>query len=234
MGLDSLKQRDASAIAPQPRVAAGLSVEGDPVRITTIVTVVALSVGVLACDRAQTPLSPTSGSGLQPSQTAVAAPTYFFAKVPAQIATYNISPGVNVEAFRFTLDTTGSKGDALAEVAFMIFGSVQAGNLSNFRLVYYPKGVTKPGTIIASNDGSTFIPGSQPANFLRLRPQGFVLPQNFKGVFALVVDVNAGLSPYFFWTRFQTANAVMDGVEQLLVNPIEQELPLQGDTFNVN
>ncbi len=196
---------------------------------------VAVAGAVGGCQRASTPLSPTDGDAVTTAQTAVKAATYVFAKIPPQILDHTIAPGRDVQAFVFSLDTTATKGDALAELAFMVSGSVQAGNLSNFRLVYYPQGVTRPGTVIAVNDGSAWVPGSTPATFLRLRPAAFVLPQNVKGaVFALVLDVNAGAAPYFFWTRLQTASAVINGVEQLLVNPMEQELPLQGDTFHVN
>ena len=202
--------------------------------ISRVLAFVAVTCVVGGCERAPTPLSPTDGNAVTPALSAVKAATYVFAKIPPQVLDHTINSGRDVQAFVFSLNTTATKGDALAEVAFMISGSVQAGNLSNFRLVYYPQGLTKPGTVIAANDGSTWAPGPTPADFLRLRPAAFVLPQNFKGVFALVLDVNAGAAPYFFWTRLQTANAVINGVEQLLVNPMEQELPLQGDTFHVN
>lgn len=202
--------------------------------VSRVLAFVAVTCVVGGCDQASTPLSPTAGNGLTSAQTAVKGATYFFAKIPTAVGQQTIAPSPDVQAFVFSLDTTGTKGDALAELAFMINGSVQAGNLSNFRLVYYPQGLTKPGTVIAFNDGSTWAPGSTPADFLRLRPNAFVLSQKFRGVFALVLDVNAGAGPYMFWARLQTANAVINGVEQLLVNPMEQELPLQGDTFWVN
>ena len=204
--------------------------------VSRVLAFVALACILVGCERPSTPISPTAGNGLTPDQTAVKAKaaTYFFAKIPTQVLDQTITPTLDVQAFVFSLNTTGTKGDALAELAFMINGSVQAGNLSNFRLVYYPRGLTSPGTVIASNDGSAWTPGSTPADFLRLRPAGFVLPMNFRGVFALVVDVNPAGGPYMFWARLQTANAVINGVEQLLVNPMEQELPLQGDTFQVN
>lgn len=203
-------------------------------RFITTLAVVALSLGTLACERASTPLSPTNSGSATQAQTAVKATAYLFTKIPPQITDLTIAPGADVQAFAFSLDATATKGQALSELAFMINGSVQAGNLSNFRLVYYPQGLTKPGTIIATNDGATWAPGSTPADFLRLRPQSFILQQNFKGVFALIVDVNAGASPYFFWTRLQTANAIVDGVEQELGNPITCDLPIQGDTIHVN
>ena len=202
--------------------------------ITRVFAFVAIVSVVAGCERATSPVSPAESLTARPEQSAVKATSYVFAKLPAQILDNTISPGPDVQAFVFSLDTSGTKGQALAELAFMISGSVQAGNLSNFRLVYYPRGLTKAGTIIAANDGSTWLPGSTPADFLRMRPDAFVLAQNFTGVFALLVDVNPGATPYFFWTRLQTANAVINGVEQLLVNPIEQVLPLQGDTFHVN
>jgi hypothetical protein len=204
-------------------------------RLIAVLSVVALIGLVAGCNRASTPLSPTASAAVTAAQTQAKTTSYVFAKIPPQILDRTITaPAVDVQAFVFSLDTMGTKGDALAEVAFMINGSLVAGNLSNFRLVYYPQGLTKAGTIIASNDGSTWAPGPTPADFLRLRPAAFALPQNFRGVFALLVDVNPGAAPYFFWTRIQTANAVINGVEQLLVNPIEQVLPLQGDTIHVN
>lgn len=204
-------------------------------RLTCVVTFIAIACLATACERASTPLSPSTSIAVTPAATSIKGTSYVFAKIPAQPGNFTIAPGTNVQAFVFSLDTTGTKGQALAELAFMISGSVQAGNLSNFRIVYYPQGLTKPGTVIAFNDGATWKPGSTPADFLRMRPNpAFALPQNFRGVFALVVDVNAAASPYFFWARLQTANAIIGGVEQLLVNPIEQVLPLQGDTFFVN
>jgi hypothetical protein len=137
-----------------------------------------------------------------------------------------------VQIYAFHLDTDKSKPAELTSLSFMISGSVQAGNLSNFRLVFYPNGFGKPGTVVATNDGTGWAPGPFPSNFMTLRLTGFTLGQNFKGDFGVLADVSG--SSYFLWSQMQTATVTINGVEQPLLNPETCDLPLLGDTFFIS
>ena len=111
-------------------------------------------------------------------------------------------------------------------------GALPAGYLTNFRLLYYPKGLGGGSTVVASNDASTWTPGHTPDTFLpiNLTPV-FAFKQNFTGVFALVADVNGG--PARFQPNLQVASVDVGGVQQPLLNPTTCDLPLAGDGFIV-
>ncbi len=166
------------------------------------------------------------------STTAATKPTLFtFTKIPAQRSELTIAAGPDVQMFAFDLTTDKTKSIELSSLSFMISGSLQAGSLSNFRLVYYPGGLAKPGVVVATNDGAGWTPGPSPENFLTLRLSSFVLSQNFKGQFAVLADVTG--SSYFFWSQLQTATISVNGIEEPLLNPETCDLPLGGDTFHV-
>ena len=203
--------------------------------VVSILAVTAIAAVSLACDRA----IPTAPGGdmiaagvASGSATAVKTATLFtFTKVPTPVSNVSIAAGPDVQIYAFHLDTDKTKGIELTTLSFMISGSLQAGNLSNFRLVFYPNGFAKPGTVVATNDGTGWTPGPFPSNFLRLTMAGFALPQNFRGDFGVLADVSG--SGYFFWEQMQTATVTVNGVEQPLENPTTCDLPLLGDTFHV-
>jgi hypothetical protein len=203
--------------------------------VSSIVVVAALAAMALGCGK-PSPAAPDSTDAIAAgfaggSATAGKATLFTFTKVPAPVSNVSIAAGSDVQIYAFHLDTDKTKGIELTSLSFMISGSLQAGNLSNFRLVFYPNGFGKAGTVVATNDGSAWTPGPFPSNFMTLRMSGFVLPRNFRGDFGVLADVSG--SSYFFWEQMQTATITVNGVEQPLENPTTCDLPLLGDTFHV-
>ena len=204
--------------------------------VSSTLVVAAIAAACLACERS-TPTAPGATDAITAGLTgasgaAAKAPTLFtFTKVPTAVSNVSIAAGPDVQIYAFHLDTDRTKGIALTSLAFMISGSLQAGSLSNFRLVFYPNGFGKPGTVVAVNDGAGWTPGPLPSNFLTLTMTGFSLPQNFRGDFGVLADVTG--SSFFFWEQMQTATITVNGVEQPLENPTTCDLPLLGDTFHV-
>jgi hypothetical protein len=198
--------------------------------VCTILTLVAITA---ACQKT----SPTAPGAVTDSIAAsvagasAAAATkgtlFTFTKIPAPVSNLIIGPGTDVPIYTFDLTTNKTRSIELSSLSFMISGSLQAGHLSNFRLVFYPGGLAKPGVVVATNDAG-WAPGP---SFMTLRLSGFTLGQNFKGQFAVLADVSG--SSYFFWSQMQTATITINGVEQLLQNPETCDLPLLGDTFHV-
>ena len=201
--------------------------------VSSILAVAAIAAASVACERA-TPTAPdalAAGAASGSATSAKAATLFTFSKVPTPVSNVSIPAGPDVQIYAFHLDTDRTKGIALTSLSFMISGSLQAGNLSNFRLMFYPNGFGKPGTVVAMNDGAGWTPGPFPANFMTLTMTGFTLPQNFRGDFGVLADVSG--SSYFFWEQMQTATITVNGVEQPLENPTTCDLPLLGDTFHV-
>jgi hypothetical protein len=202
--------------------------------VSTKLIVAAFAAVTIGCQKAS-PAAPgpvdAAAAGVAGAAATVAKATLFtFTKVPAPVGEISIAPGPDVQIYAFHLDTDRTKDTELTSLSFMISGSLQAGSLSNFRLVFYPNGFGKAGIVVATNDGSAWTPG--PSNFMTLRLAGFVLPQNFRGDFGVLADVSG--SSYFFWEQMQTATITVNGVEQPLENPTTCDLPLLGDTFRVN
>jgi hypothetical protein len=189
--------------------------------------VVAGSLLALACGQ-----SPSVDAGATSANVKATAP-WTFTKTPAGFANHSIAaPAPALAALAFHMESRGSKDSAVTQMAFMITGTVQVGDLANFQLVYFPDGTRKPGVVVGSNDGSTWAPGATSS----IVPVDLVTPlalsQNFKGDFALQVDVN-GLSKFFFSPELSTVTIDAAGVPQLLVGGT-CDLPLPGDQFNVN
>ena len=204
--------------------------------VSSIVVVAAIAAVSLACET----IAPTAPGAAETITTGVAggsavavktATLFTFTKVPTPVSDVSIAAGPDVQIYAFHLDTDRTKGVALTSLSFMISGSLQAGVLSNFRLVFYQNGFGKPGTVVATNDGAGWTPGPFPSNFMTLTMTGFTLPQNFRGDFGVLADVSG--SSYFFWEQMQTATITVNGVEKPLENPTTCDLPLLGDTFHV-
>ena len=69
----------------------------------------------------------------------------------------------------FQIDGTRAKDIAVTQLQFMIFGGMldgsgplPSGYLTNFRLLYFPKGLDGASTEIGVNDGLTWTPGFTP------------------------------------------------------------------------
>jgi len=213
--------------------------------VMTILIGSALALGVAACDRSQSPVRPTMAAAAATTdgttQTAsLKSPFVSFTKIPSAFADQTITPGPDVRLMVFQIDGTHAKDIAVTQLQFMIFGGMldgsgplPSGYLTNFRLLYFPKGLDGASTEIGVNDGLTWTPGFTPDTFLRIDvTPAFALKNNFVGVFALVADVTG--APARFQPHLQVAMVTMGGVEQPLVNPGTCDLPLAGDGFVVN
>ncbi|HET7187431.1 MAG TPA: hypothetical protein VFI52_04725 [Gemmatimonadaceae bacterium] len=168
----------------------------------------------------------------------VPVPTSFtFTKVPATNATHAItSPVTNLETIVFSMVAARADGMVVKQFGFMISGSLQAGDVRNYQLVYYPKGLSKPGVVMGTNDGSTWVaPGGSPSSFIYIdlaSPITIPKGKSFTAYFALHADVT-GTGTFFFDPRVQTCLVNSGGVDQD-VAWFGGDLPLQGDVFNVN
>ncbi len=82
--------------------------------ITAVLSFVVITCMVVGCERASTPLSPNASAGVTAAQSEIKATTrYVFTKIPVQVLDHTITPGTDVQAFVFSLDTTQSKDQAL-------------------------------------------------------------------------------------------------------------------------
>jgi hypothetical protein len=196
-----------------------------------VTAVFALTTG--ACDRASSVLAPSGIAVPTDASLAVKPKTIFFNFTKLPTATpqeQRITQATGVNLLVFEVRSTETKTTALSRLSFMITGSLVSGNLTNFQLVYYPGGMSKPGVIVGTNDGSTWVPGSLPANFLAIDlTSPLTLDKRFAGEFVLRADVT-GSAPYMFNVRLQTANLIAGGIDQLLLEGT-CDLPMSGDTF---
>jgi hypothetical protein len=200
--------------------------------ITSVAAVIAGAFALGACEPATSPVAPPTSATLVKQVNPK--PFYSFTKSPVAYAEHNIAPSADVTAFLFSLETDGTKSVVVTQMAFQFFGTVHTGDITNFRIVYFADGLNKPGVVVGTNDGSTWLgPGGTAANFVTIVFSiPVVLSQNFKGFFALQLDVNA-TQPFFFQPQMQTMTISIGGVEQGL--PWSTcDLPLAGDTFRVS
>lgn len=182
----------------------------------------------LACGQ-----SPSADAVVASASVKVPPSPWTFTKSPAAFANYSIvAPSAAFSALSFQMASRGSKDSAVTQMAFMITGTVQVGDLANFQVVYFPDGTRKPGVVVGTNDGSSWTPGATTSIVAIDLATPIVLSQNFKGDFALQVDVN-GTAKFFFSPQLSTVTIDVAGVPQLLVGGT-CDLPLPGDQFNVN
>lgn len=177
------------------------------------------------------------GCGGPPSDTSdleagARAPLWTFTKIPnAYQARYVTAPAAGVDALPFEVQASGARDTAITRMAFMITGTLPIGSLSSFEVVYYPGGLAKPGTVLGTSSGASWAPGALSSIVEVVLATPITVGQNFRGQFALKVDVG-GTPPYFFDPQLQTVTIRAGGVEKYLVGST-CDLPLPGDTFYV-
>lgn len=192
--------------------------------------VVAISAAVLACGGTSSVDDPVAAMA---SGAKVKASPFTFTKIPATWAAHAVaSPVQGLDAMTFEMTASAAKGDILMAMAFMISGTLQAGDVANYQLLYFPDGLKKPGVVVGSNDGSTWAPGPTTSIVSIDLTAPITMGQNFKGDFILRLDVN-GAGSFFFSPQLQTAAVDVGGVLTLLTGAT-CDLPLPGDTFYVN
>ena len=202
-------------------------------RYTTVCVALAAALAANACDRTSAPdvtTAPTVVSAKIAKLT-----SFTFTKIPAAVATHAItSPAVGLETIVFQMDAAQADGFVVKQLAFMISGSLQAGAVGNYELLYYPDGLSKPPVSLGTNTGANWVaPGGAPSSFIAFDFTPITIKRkSFTAVFALRADVT-GTGSFFFYPRVQTC-LVDDGTGARDVAWFGGDLPLQGDTYNVN
>ena len=204
-------------------------------RATVLFAALAASLAAIACEQASLPEAPRAPTAV--GAKAAKTTSFTFTKVPATYATHAItSPATGLETIAFSMVATQAEGIVVKQLGFMISGSLQAGDVGNYQLVYYPDGLSKPGVVVGTNDGSTWVaPGGSPSSFIYIdlaTPITIPKGKSFTAYFALRADVT-GTGAFFFDPRVQTC-LVNDGTGDTDVGALGGDLPLQGDTYHVN
>ena len=191
-----------------------------------------LSLAALGCEKPAT--SVTAPDAVRAATTTPKTTFFSFTKLPIVAVTdIMMTPTPHSDLLTFSMITTETKAITVDRFSFMIYGSLPVGSLTNFELTWYPKGLKRPGIVVATNDGAAWVPGPTPADFLNLDfTTPLLLDKKVEGVFVLRGDVN-GTTRYLFQPRLQTANIGIGGVDQLMLDTT-CDLPLAGDVFFIN
>jgi hypothetical protein len=203
-------------------------------RLSAFCVAIGASLAIVACEQAPSTVSPSTPPALDAKIPRT--PSFTFSKVPAPVTTVAVtSPSVGLETIVFRMDATQAAGIVVKQFGFMISGSLQAGSVGNYQLVYYAQGLTKPGTVIGTNDGANWVaPGGDASSFIRFTLTAPITIPNgnsFTGYFALRADVT-GAGGFFFYPRVQTCT-VNDGSGDKDVLWFAGDLPVQGNTYSV-
>ena len=195
----------------------------------------ALALAASGCERATSIVAPDATASAVTAVTPTPKGTFFsFTKLPFfAVSDVMMAAAPRTDLLTFSMVTTETKAITINRFSFMITGSLPVGALTNFELTWYPKGLKKPGIVVATNDGAAWVPGPTPADFLNLDfTTPLLLDKKVEGVFVLRGDVN-GTTRYLFQPRLQTANIGIGGVDQLMLDTT-CDLPLAGDVFFIN
>lgn len=192
----------------------------------------ATSIVALGCETPVAPVVPKPTSALSTKTPALT--SFTFTKLPATVADQTItSPALGLETIVFQVDASRADGLTIKQVGFMISGSLQAGDVGNYQLVYYPDGLAKPGVVMGTNDGSTWVaPGGTTLLYIDLASPITITKKKFTAIFSLRADVT-GTGTFFFDPRVQTC-LINDGTTDKDVAWFGGDLPLQGDVYHVN
>jgi hypothetical protein len=198
-------------------------------KTTNKLLAVAASVAALACGGT---VSDELGASAV-SQLKVKPLPWTFTNVPSALAAQPVTaPVQGFEAMLIGVEANPEKFTAITQMAFMVTGTLQVGDLAYFQLVYFPDGLKKPGVVVGSSTGATWAPDPA-ANVVSIDLTApLAVKKSLKAEFALRVDVNGAL-PFSFTPQLQTVTIDVVGVPQTLGSDVSN-LPVAGDTFNVN
>jgi hypothetical protein len=202
-------------------------------RIHAASVALAVAIATVSCDRAPMPDATTAPVVASAKQARLT--SFTFTKIPAAVASHAItSPAVGLETIVFQMDAEQADGFVVQQLAFMISGSLQAGDVVHYQLFYYPDGLSKPPVLLGTNEGANWVaPGGAPSSFITFDFAPITIKKkSFTAVFALRADV-VGTGTFFFDPRVQTC-LVDDGTGARDVAWFGGDLPLQGDTYRVN
>ena len=194
--------------------------------------VLAAAVFAAGCE---SPIAPRAPSPVPATSTKLPALTAFtFTTIPATVVDQTItSPALGLETIVFQMDASRADGLTVKQLGFMIAGSLQAGDVGNYQLVYYPDGLSKAGVVLGTNDGASWVaPGGNTLLYIDLASPITITKKKFTAVFSLRADVT-GAGTFFFYPRVQTA-LINDGVTDKDVAWFGGDLPLQGSVYHVN
>lgn len=201
-------------------------------RPITAAIALATSMLALGCETPVAPVTSTQASAVSARTPALT--SFTFTKLPALVAVQTMtSPKSGFETIVFQVDASRADGLTIKQMGFMISGSLQAGDVGNYQLVYYPQGLGKPGVVMGTNDGSTWVaPGGTTLLYIDLASPITITKKKFTAIFSLRADVT-GTGTFFFDPRVQTC-LINDGTADKDVAWFGGDLPLQGDRYNVN
>ena len=201
-------------------------------RSITAAIALATSILALGCETSVGPVTPTQSAAVSARTPALT--SFTFTKLPALVADQAItSPILGLETIVFQMDASRAEGLTIKQLGFMISGSLQAGDVGNYQLVYYPQGLDKPAVVMGTNDGSTWVaPGGTTLLYIDLASPITITKKKFTAVFSLRADVT-GTGTFFFDPRIQTL-LINDGTVDKDVAWFGGDLPLQGDVYRVN
>ena len=201
-------------------------------RPITAAIALATSMLALGCETPVAPVTSTQASAVSARTPALT--SFTFTKLPALVAVQTMtSPKSGFETIVFQMDASRADGLTIKQMGFMISGSLQAGDVGNYQLVYYPQGLGKPGVVMGTNDGSTWVaPGGTTLLYIDLASPITITKKKFTAIFSLRADVT-GTGTFFFDPRVQTC-LINDGTADKDVAWFGGDLPLQGDRYNVN
>ncbi|HET8538427.1 MAG TPA: hypothetical protein VFL83_01015 [Anaeromyxobacter sp.] len=189
------------------------------------VLAVAASAGIFACGGSSDPGTDDSASSVK-----AIAGWVFTTPLPPRTV-FVVAPVQSHEMLAFTLVVTGYRDTRITRMAFQVMGTIPAGSLANYRLVWFADGRRRgaaPPTVLGTNDGTIWAPPSSPIVIRFATP--LTLPRNFNGEFALLADVNGGAGT-FVTPQLQTVTMDQGAGEVYVTDTCD--LPLAGDTFYV-
>ena len=109
-----------------------------------------------------------------------------------------VAPSTVGDSIAFDVVANGVAATKITAMSFMVMGSVQPGDVSNFTLVYYPNGLANPGVVVGSNAGATWSHGGPKSSIVTVQiPQGIPVAGAWTGSFAVQTDI-LGPRQFFF------------------------------------
>jgi hypothetical protein len=174
-----------------------------------------------------------SAAALAPVRSSAQVVNNWTFTTPALWTSRSVASAANgVDAVVFDVTAANVPLTQLTRMRFQVNGSARNGDLTNFRLVYYPNGATGSGYVVGTNTGNSWAPaGIAPSTVSIDLASPIALQGNYAGTFALFVDVN-GAPASSFQTRLQAVTVNVGGVERYVMET--EDLPLQGDLVTLN
>jgi hypothetical protein len=158
---------------------------------------------------------------------------FTFTKLPAaQTSLATSASAQTVDALAFEMRSIDPSATTVTKMSFQITGTLPVGTLSNLELVSYPLGLSGPGVVVGTNDGSTWGHSANRAMVTIQLAAPVTIQQNTSSTFVLRATVK-GASSFFFNPDVHVVTVSSNGVERALVAETE-DLPLPGDVFKVN